>query len=74
MNHQAKSNIYNLNQDDPRFDFESAGRFLDVLRGNAAMELQFRALPESKEAKKSAGAIISRRGLKEAPELFRFAA
>lgn len=50
MNQQAKTNIYKLDANDPRFDVDAAARFVELMRGDANTEMQFRTLPESPEA------------------------
>ncbi len=54
MKQPAAPNIHPMSALDPRFDFEAAQRFIELMRGNADCVMQFRALSPS-HPKQNAG-------------------
>lgn len=51
MSNHSSSNLHLLSTTDPRFDFDAAARFIELMRGDVDCVMQFRVLPESSEAK-----------------------
>ena len=53
MSKPAAPDIHSISALDFRFDFDTAKRFIDLIRGDANLLMQFRALPESGGSKAS---------------------
>ena len=59
MNKPAAPNIHPISVLDARFDFDTAKRFIELIRGDANTLMQFRALPKSQEAKRRFESLTS---------------